>query len=64
MSHIDYIFLLKNFLIIIFRHELSSDSRGFGRVDDLLDAYEQKDDDKFKDLIKNYLTYAVDNEVC
>ena len=42
---------------------MASDSRGFGRVDDLLEAYDQKDDDKFKDLIKKYLTYAVDNEV-
>ena len=46
-----------------FRYELSSDSRGFGKVDDLLEAYDQKDDDKFKDIIKNYLSYAVDNEV-
>ena len=45
----------------LLRYELSSDSRGFGRVDDLLDAYEQNDDAKFKDLIKNYLTFAVDN---
>lgn len=45
------------------RYQLGADSRGFGRVDDLINAYDQKDDDGFKTLIKNYLTYAVDNEV-
>ena len=33
------------------------------KIDDLLESYDEKDDDKFKELIKNYLSYAVDNEV-
>lgn len=32
------------------------------RADELLEIYEEKEDEKFKDLIKNYLSYAVDNE--
>lgn len=32
------------------------------RADELLEIYEEKEDQKFKDLIKNYLSYAVDNE--
>ncbi|RNA22637.1 gamma-soluble NSF attachment -like [Brachionus plicatilis] len=32
------------------------------RADELLEIYEEKDDEKFKNLIKNYLGYAVDNE--
>jgi len=35
----------------------------FGRVDDLIEAYDQKDDEKLKSIIKNYLSYAVDNEI-
>jgi hypothetical protein len=34
-----------------------------GKIDDLLEAFDEKDDEKFKELIKNYLSYAVDNEV-
>lgn len=45
------------------KYEVAADSRGFGRVDDLLKAYDEKEDQTFKDLIKNYLSYAVDNEV-
>jgi hypothetical protein len=45
------------------KYEVAADSRGFGRVDDLLKAYDEKEDETFKDLIKNYLSYAVDNEV-
>lgn len=45
------------------KYEVASDSRGFGRVDDLIKAYDEKDDEMFKTLIKNYLSYAVDNEV-
>jgi cell shape-determining protein MreC len=41
---------------------LSTGSR-FGKVDDLIEAFDEKDDQAFKDLIKNYLSYAVDNEV-
>jgi hypothetical protein len=36
---------------------------GPSRIDDLLQAYEEKDDAKFKELTKNFLSYAVDNEV-
>lgn len=32
-------------------------------MDDLLQAYDEKDDAKFKELLKNYLNHAVDNEV-
>lgn len=35
---------------------------GFNRIDDLLNAFDEKDDDRMKTIIKNYLTYAVDNE--
>lgn len=34
----------------------------FTRVNELVECYDQKDDEKFKALIKNYLSYAVDNE--
>ena len=34
-----------------------------GRIDELLTAYDEKEDAKFKELIKNYLSYAVDNEI-
>ncbi len=34
----------------------------FGRVDELINSYDEKDDEKLKSLIKNYLVYAVDNE--
>lgn len=34
----------------------------FTRVSELVECYDQKDDEKFKALIKNYLSYAVDNE--
>lgn len=34
----------------------------FTRAEELVNAYDQKDDDKMKALIKNYLSYAVDNE--
>ncbi len=34
----------------------------FTRVQELVDSYDQKDDEKLKALIKNYLSYAVDNE--
>jgi hypothetical protein len=33
------------------------------RIEDMLTAFDEKDDDKFKEIIKLYLTYAVDNEV-
>ena len=33
------------------------------KIEDLLEAYDEKDDEKFKLLIKNYLSFAVDNEV-
>jgi tetratricopeptide (TPR) repeat protein len=53
----------KNFLDTMKKkYDVGAESRGFGRVDDLLEAYEQYDDEKFKGLIKNYLSYAVDNE--
>lgn len=38
-------------------------SDGPTRMDDLLQAYDEKDDPKFKELIKNYLSHAIDNEV-
>jgi len=34
----------------------------FGRVEELITSYDEKDDEKMKSLIKNYLVYAVDNE--
>lgn len=34
----------------------------FGRVEELINSYDEKDDEKIKNLIKNYLSYAVDNE--
>jgi hypothetical protein len=33
------------------------------RIEDLLTAFDEKDEDKFKEIIKLYLSYAVDNEV-
>ena len=33
------------------------------RIEELLVAYDEKDDEKFKEILKNYLSYAVDNEV-
>lgn len=32
-------------------------------MDELLEAYDEKDDAKFKDLTKGYLSHVVDNEV-
>lgn len=37
--------------------------RDKGRLDDLVEAYDEKDDPKMKDLIKNFLPHSVDNEV-
>lgn len=34
----------------------------FSRVEELVTAYDEKEDEKLKALIKNYLSYAVDNE--
>lgn len=34
----------------------------FARVEELVNCYDEKDDEKFKTLIKVYLSYAVDNE--
>lgn len=39
------------------------DGAGFTNIDKLLEAYDEKDDETFKHLIKNYLSYAVDNEI-
>jgi hypothetical protein len=33
------------------------------RIEELLVAFDEKDDDKFKEIIRLYLSYAVDNEV-
>lgn len=39
------------------------ESNGPTRIDELLQAYDEKDDAKFKELIRTYLIHAVDNEV-
>jgi hypothetical protein len=45
------------------KYEMTASNHTFSRVDQIIDAFDEKDDDAFKDLTKNYLNYAVDNEV-
>lgn len=52
----------KNYLENI-KKRFDSAPRGFSRIDELLDAYDEKDDDKMKNIIKTYISYAVDNEL-
>jgi hypothetical protein len=42
---------------------LGSDSKAFGYSDDLINAYDEKDADRFNLAVKNYLSYTVDNEL-
>ena len=50
-------------MLIVFNFDRFDTQGGFARVEDLIQAYDEKDDEKFKELIKNYLSYAIDNEV-
>lgn len=45
------------------RQRYGMHSDGQNRMDVLLQAYDEKDDAKFKELIKTYVTHTVDNEV-
>jgi hypothetical protein len=53
----------KNFSFLSTRYDVASDGKGLSRADELLEAYDEKEDTKFKDIIRTYLSYAVDNEV-
>ena len=43
--------------------KFDADRGGFSRIDDFLQAFDEKDDDKMKNIIKTYLVFAVDNEL-
>lgn len=40
-----------------------NETQAFSQVDEIIAAYDEKDEDTFNLKLKNYLSYAVDNEI-